>query len=48
MPVNETHEIEESQLWFPMVILAAIGFVGADVIYRTAGMDNYKVGIIIE
>jgi hypothetical protein len=48
MPINEKHEIEESQLWFPVVILAAIGFVDADVIYRAAWMDNYKVGIIIE
>jgi hypothetical protein len=48
MPINEKHEIEESQLLFPVVILAAIGFVYADVIYRAAGMDNYKVGIIIE
>jgi hypothetical protein len=29
-------------------VLAAIGFVDADVIYRTAWMDNYKVEIIIE
>ena len=45
---NEKHEIESQQLFPPVVILAAVGFVGADVVYRIAGVDSCNVGIVIE